>query len=1051
MQPSKFHVYNASAGSGKTYTLVREYLTLLLDPGYRHAYKHILAITFTNKAAAEMKERVLKTLRALAEGDQKESGKVIIYLADKLNCTEKEIQQRAAQVLEDILQNYSAFNIATIDSFTYRLIRSFAHDLGLPLNFEVEMDSSTVLAEAVDLLMAQLGENKAITDVLIDFALQKTDSDTSWDITRELKNVAELLLKEENQPYLRELGKKPIGDFIGLQKKLAKQVYTFENKMVKMGEEGREIIESISVPESSFSDRGVLPNYFNKLKTKDFKSITYKTLDKRIAAGHHFASGKATPADKAAIATVLDSLIDLVETSKALYENEIAEYNLHSEMLKKLVPLATLNELNKVLNTIKEEQNIRFNAEFNQLISTNLQNQPAPYIYERIGERFRHYFIDEMQDTSVLQWQNLVPLIHNALSQEHTGLLLVGDVKQSIYRWRGSNPEQFLFLSTKGEGNKYNPFLIQKHIEPLGTNYRSHEKIIEFNNRFFTHIAQFLKHGKYQQIYLSENQQKQTDKEGGYVEISFLDNDLSGDEKHTAYAESVLEIVNRCSSQYQFKEMCILVRKNEEGVRLASYLSEKGIKIISSETLLLKHSPKVDFIVNLMAYLDNPKDANAQFNISYYLYENLSVHTEKHTFISRLIHKSPKEFFGMLEPYGVHFKPEEAMQYSVYELVEHIVGTFDLNAAADAYVQFFLDEIYTFSTKKLNDLRTFLSHWEEKKDKLSVIVPEGENAVRIMTVHKAKGLEFPVVIVPSNFKIKDLGQTFCWYPIQNPEDYNGFKHLHISVGEALKESGEVGNELYDRVVAEQQFDNFNLLYVAYTRAVEQLYIVSDQYKKVNLDAVSGLLRDFLKNAEDRVEMGDTFSFGNPERKSLPMPPKEDHETLAHFKSTTWRDRDIKIAAASSLLWNEEKAGLVQYGNLVHEIMSKVHSEDDVAGILNTYVDQGVISNREKNTLSKAIAQLLRHPQLQAYYQQGLTVYNEREILTADGRVAIPDRMVVNDKGKAIIIDYKTGKPHDGYRHQIDGYALAVEQLGFSVEKKLLVYLDEVITVEEVGV
>lgn len=997
-----------------------------------------------------MKERVLKMLRALAERDQKESGELRNYLAEKLHCPEKEIQQRAAQVLENILQNYSAFNIATIDSFTYRLIRSFAYDLGLPLNFEVEMDSSTVLAEAVDLLMAQLGEKPEITDVLIDFALQKTDSDTSWDISRELKSVAELLLKEEYQPYLKELEKKSVADFIGLQQKLEKQVYTFENKMAKMGTEGLEIVQSINVPISSFSDRGVLPNYFKKLKSKDLKSIKYVQLDKRMAAGHHFASGKATPEDRAAIATVLEDLIDLVQTSKTLYENEIAEYNLHSEMLKNLIPLATLNELNKVLNSIKEEENIRFNAEFNQLISKNLQGQPAPYIYERIGERFKYYFIDEMQDTSVLQWQNLVPLIQNALSQEHTGLLLVGDVKQSIYRWRGSNPEQFLNLSTEGEGEKFNPFFIEKKIEPLGTNYRSHENIVRFNNGFFTHIAKHLKHEKYQHIYFRENQQKRTDKSGGYVEITFLDKQLIGDQRDTAYAEKVLEIINRCSSQYQYHEMCILVRKNKEGVLLASYLSENGIKIISSETLLLKQSPKVDFIINLLTYLNNPKDADAQFNVLYYLYGNLSVKTEKHTFIGGLIHKIPKEFFESLLPYGVHFDPGEAMQYSVYELVEHIIATFELNATADGYIQFFLDEIYTFSTKKLNDLHTFLSHWEEKKDKMSVIVAEGENAVRIMTVHKAKGLEFPVVIVPSNFNIKDLRWTFCWYPIEDPENYNGFKHLYMSVGNALKESGNVGSELYDQIVGEQQFDNFNLLYVAYTRAVEQLYIVSDQFRS-NLDKVSGLLKDYLKHAENWAEAEDTFSFGNPARKLPPAPPQENQKTLTDFISTTWRNRDIKIAAASSLLWNEEKTGLVQYGNLVHELMAQVYSEDDVAELLNMYVNQGIISAIQKAKLSKLIRHLIHHPALKTYYQQGLTVLNEREILTADGRVAIPDRIVINDEQKATIIDYKTGKPDNRYHHQIDSYAQAVEQLGYSVEKKLLVYLDEEITVEEVEV
>lgn len=1049
MQPSKFQVYNASAGSGKTYTLVREYLVLLLNPKYGNAYKHILAITFTNKAAAEMKERVLKELRALAENSSGELSDLGNSIAHTLNCSPKQLQIRAAFTLESILQNYSAFNIATIDSFTYRLIRSFAYDLGLPLNFEVEMDSKTVLAEAVDLLMAQLGENSRITDVLINFALQKTDEDKSWDIKRELKDTAELLLKEDNQPYLKELEKKPVSDFIGLQKNLRKQTVVFENRMAQIGEQGLSLIQSVNVPLSSFSDRGVLPNYFKKLKTKDFKTITYKIIDKRIEANHHFSSGKATSEDRAAIATILDGLIGLVLESKVLFEKEIADYFLYKEILKNLIPLATLNELNKVLNTLKEERNIRFNAEFNQLISQKLQNQPAPYIYERIGERFKHYFIDEMQDTSVLQWQNLIPLIHNALSQEHTGLLLVGDVKQSIYRWRGSNPEQFLNLSVAGEGKKYNPFLIPKKIEPLDTNYRSLKNIIRFNNSFFTHIARYLKKEIYKQIYLRENQQKETDKSGGYVEVSFLEAGLSKAEKELAYAEKVLEIVTRCSKQFQCKEMCILVRKNQEGVRLASYLAEKGIKIVSQESLLLKQSLKVDFIINMMCYLNDPKDATAQFNVLYFLYDRLSVKTEKHVFISRLIHKNPLVCFDLLSSYGVSFNPGEALQYSVYELVEYIIRSFNLADSADAYIQFFLDDIFTFSTKKLNDLHSFLSYWEENKEKLSITVPEGENAVKIMTIHKAKGLEFPVVIVPANIKIKDLTKLSCWYPIENPDNYNGFKHLYISANETLKDTGKVGNMLYDKIVSEQQFDNYNLLYVAYTRAVEQLFIVLEQYKSSSLDRTDGLLKDYLKTAENWLEKGNTFSYGNPLRIDASETSDKNNKTLYRFNSTTWRNKEIKIATSSSLLWNEEKAVLVQYGNLVHEIMAQVFSEDDVMQVLNIYRNQGIISDTERDTLSKLITQLVNHPQLRDYYKQELIVYNEREILTADGQIVIPDRIVFNDKKEAIIIDYKTGLSDKSYHQQINNYAAVLEQLGFTVIKKLLVYLDEVITVEEV--
>ena len=1044
--PATFQVYNASAGSGKTFTLVKEYLKILLQTSDAKRFQQILAVTFTNKAAAEMKERVIDNLRAFGKSDVLlHKTEMFKQLEEELSIADIILHQRAEKVLQNILHNYSAFNITTIDSFTHRLIRSFAFDLGLSLNFDVEMDVKSLINEAVEELIAKIGEDKELTNVLIDFSLQKANEDKSWDISRELNEIAQILLNENDNAQVQKIQERPIQDFIDLKTKLNKSQKSIEKQFAEIGIKGLTIIDNLDIEYKDFY-YSQFPKHFQHLIEYPDKLVfdPDKGLAKSIQNNIFYTKGKPEEV-KTAIDSIINPLLELYHASEKLYQ----EFTLNKLFLSSLIPLAVLSSINKSLEELKEEKNIRLNAEFNQLISKNLQEQPAAYIYERIGEKFKHYFIDEMQDTSILQWQNMIPLISNALSQEGTSLLLVGDTKQSIYRWRGSEPEQFLKLTSKENLKANNPFFIPKQLRPLDTNYRSYSEIINFNNGFFQHLAQFFNKQEYAAIYVNENQQKLNNKKGGYIQLSFLEEDLKKtEEKAIAYAEKVLQTINDLSDAFNLNEICILTRTRKQGIAIADYLTENDIDIISSETLLLQNSEKVIFMINLLTYLQNNIDREAKLNILYFLYDYLKLIDEKHTFFKDLLDLKIDEFFKQLKKYNIHFEYTTFIQLSLYENVEYIIRSFNLNKSSDAYIQFFLDEVLQFSLKKSTDIITFLEFWNDKRESLSIVVPNEKNAVRIMTIHKAKGLEFPVVIYPYDLDIYKEQNPKVWYPITNSKDFNDFESLLVSNNKSLALSGNTGKEIYQAHRDELELDNFNLLYVVLTRAVEQLYIIGEP-KKVNdsLKTSSQFFIHYLQSIGQWNENQYEYSFGNSKRISLRSTSDKNSDEQDKLISSSWQSHNIAIVANSSLLWDTDNS--IAYGNLMHELLAHIKTIDDVEGTIETYITTGIITTLQANKLQKLLIEIVTHPNLKEYYQQNIIVYNEREIFTDTNEVIIPDRFVINDVNEVIIIDYKTGKSDKKYHYQLNNYAQAIEKLGHKVSKKLLIYIRESIVIEEV--
>jgi ATP-dependent exoDNAse (exonuclease V) beta subunit len=1046
-QLSTFQVYNASAGSGKTFTLVKQYLKVLLTSDDLFMFQKVLAITFTNKAASEMKARVLSNLEDFSEGKTNDLLEIIL---EETTLDSTIIKERSTKILNAILQNYAAFSITTIDSFTHKIIKSFAFDLGLSLNFEVEMDAISLLNESVDVLISKIGTDKKLTNLLIDYSLDKIDDDTSWDISKDLNDFARVLLNEDDVKHFRELADKELDDFFKLKKRLQKSNNQTETTYKKLGEEVLQFIESSGVSIKDFAYAGEFVKHFQKFtKLRFLKSEDLKfdgRLNTTIENSKNLFAGKASEATKETIESISEQLRMHYYQSKDLYNSSYSNYLLNKITLKSIIPLAVLNNINAELNTIKEDNNIRLNAEFNQLISDNIKEEPAPYIYERIGQRFQHYFIDEMQDTSVLQWQNLIPLIENALAQENSNLLLVGDGKQAIYRWRGGKAEQFIALGSQ-EGN---PFNIQKDVKNLATNYRSYSEIINFNNSFFQHIAGFLQNESYKRLFFEGNKQLENTKKGGFVSLSFLDKEDEKEDEKTKYPKKVLEKIKQLKEGFYLNEICVLTRTKKDGIAVADYLSENGVSIISSETLLLKNNAKINFIIDVLHIVQNANDEERRFEVLYFLYAHLQVKIPKHKFFKAHIKSTNVLIFEALKSFGVSFNFAVFQQVPFYEKIEEIIRGFNLVNSSNAYIQFFLD-IVLEQQRKATDIADFLEFWELKKEKLSIVASENSDAVQVMTIHKSKGLEFPVVIFPCDVEIYRQISPKVWFD-DLPKEYD-FKELLIDYKKDLSLINERGLEIYNQQREELELDNFNLLYVALTRAAEQLHIITE--KKIsgkgveNVHHYSGIFINYLKVQNLWQETKLEYAFGDENR--IQKKEKETSLTEIHkkFISTPWQEHNIVLLASASKLWNTAQGEAIDFGNLFHEILSKITTKNNVDTIVDQYHQQGFIDETQLKSIRNTIHSVVNHSKLRIYFSEEFTVFNEREIVDVDNQIIIPDRLVFNKQNEVTIIDYKTGNPSNEHQQQLLKYERVLKSMGFKIDKKLLVYIYDIIDVVEV--
>lgn len=1044
-----FTIYNASAGSGKTYTLVKHYLERLLQSENPMAFKSMLALTFTNKAVNEMKSRIIQRLHEFSKDDILSSDDDLFNtLVDELKLTPEQLHKRAKRVLNHILFNYAAFEISTIDKFNHAIVRTFAKDLNLPVNFEVELDTEYLLGKAVDKLIDSAGQNKPLTKVMIDFALEKADDDRSWDISYDFNNIAQLITKETHAEQIEALRSKSLSDFLELKHHLIETLKLKQTQLVTIAKDTLLLIDNKGIAHSDFSGQ-YLPKYFIKLSQQDFNVSLENAWQEKLINGdpiHPVSRVKESTASL--IEAIRSDLITAFTTTK----EAVIECLFIKSALKNCTPVSVLNAINQTLVALKEEDDILLISEFNTLINTVVKAQPIPFIYERLGEKFKHFFIDEFQDTSVMQWENLKPLADNALSSQDLkgnsgSLLLVGDAKQAIYRWRGGDAELFINLYNK----KANPFHVEINTKTLDFNYRSTKTIVEFNNTFFKHISSFVfSNPDYALLYKNCKQEIKL-KEEGYVELSFLE--LKNEDKTQLHCEKVLNCVTQAQANgFSLGDICVIVRKNDEALDIANFLTLHDVLIMSSESLLLKNAPEVLFLNTLLALTIQQENEELKLDLLIFLAEYKLDIDNKHVFYAALVHLNLEQLFKALQDYDYHFNLSTFFELPLYEAVEYAIYCFNLAPKTNAYLQSYLDVVLAFSQKKQADINSFLELWARKKDALSIALPETSNAVNIMTIHKSKGLEFPVVIFPfSNRRIYDSQNPTLWF--NTGDRYAPFQHLFLNMNSNVALFGEYGAALHQEHLSHQELDAINLLYVVLTRAEQQLYIINELdlgKDGEKLKYFSGLFISYLKQTGLWNNQKHTYSFGCPKRQlykkeTAKIPTVTQENNLINPRQT----QGLNIITRSGSLWGTEQALALEEGNTVHALMALIKTEQDIDFALETFLTSGQLTPTQATSYRHKLEAIVFNKNLNQYFKPENTVYNERDMMSEQGKILRADRIVTTPQNETVLIDYKTGTEKQAHKEQLNTYAEALRNMGLPVSKKILVYVNANIHLKEV--
>ena len=1068
MNSGKFEVYRTSAGAGKTYTIVREFIKFNLQG--KSSFDSVAAVTFTNKAANEMKDRILEYLFAISENHthRKEIASLIDELSTETGLSTETIISGCAKLLHDILHNYSRFSVVTIDSFIHDILRIFSHDLKLPENFNVEIETDMLTDMIVSELLAGLEsetehfEQKKLTDYIIDLALNRFEEKDNWDITSELISFAEMLFTEEGMNNIPAMAKYEVADFSDFAQQLLIVINQIIAEIKVYGEAALKVIHESGLTVNDFYYKGTgIYNYFfkasNATSETELKINSYvqKTID-----NDKWSSSKE---DISA-----DIKQKLFKYFQKIYNHPLVHW---LPMLSKLRsytgPMALLVKMQQILNQYKIQNQIIPISEFNMHIAEVVRNEPAPFIYERLGQKFRHFLIDEFQDTSVMQWQNFLPLIENSLSQNNN-TLIVGDVKQAIYRFRNGEMEQLMYLPDiydKPEHSLHfddieasmNYSFSDRALSSKNTNYRSGQHIVELNNLHFQWIwEKFTATGenKYiSQAYENSFQQFPPQaKDLGMV--AFYQPDA--EDYRTNTLDCILNIVNT----YERKgDIAILTRGNASAKQIAMFLMQQNprIPVISSESLELGFSPAVNCIIDLLKFIYQPSDNIAIIGIYSYLFlysDRLKKLFPEYSnwlndvFLPAHVNQRHEVFLQLLHSAGYKLNLQQISALHPTEIVTCLIDEFKLAGIPDSYVMFFQNKLSDFLRQNNEGLAEVLIWWEDKGKKTSIIIPEGTDAVRILTIHKAKGLQFPVVIYPfADFKLKDTNK-YIWvnrdlFPASLRKHFTSFNPekflIKLSIHSKLPDS-EL-KEFLNKEILKQQLDTLNIHYVAMTRAKYALHVISKPLKegksKNGFSSVNELISGFIIENQDILVQHEnngniSLRYGN----DIIPPAKQSEEKQPELSRYFLRPANsLKIRTAS---YSQNKAG--QTGELFHLFMSETHDLTNINEKFADFCIKQTLSEEQIVLLTKLLQTFKEDFRIGEYFSEGMNHLNETTIIDKT-KTYRPDKIVYNDS-KTFVIDFKTGKKSPKHREQIDNYTRLLEDIGFVNITSVLVYIRE---------
>ncbi len=1031
---------------------MREYIALALQsPAY---FRHILAVTFTNKAANEMKQRIVQGLVQLADPLTFADGPVVKYMLPDLmkvtSYSKAEISGRAGAVLTRILHEYDDFSVRTIDSFVSRIIRTFAHDLHLPVDFEIEMDRDLMLDEAVDQLISKAGIDNDLTRILVDFTEAKADDEKSWQIEADIKKTAAFLFSEGSQYFISKLHEIPPARLNEIAREIRLARKSFEDSIISPAISAKKIILDNQIDNASFA-RGTsgIGGYFFKLANSIIESPN--TFVQSTINDNKWVAGKADAIQASAINAIKDQLTSLYYQCYALIEKGLPRYTLLGMIEKNIFQMGVLSAMELEIDTIRREKRILHISEFNKRITDIILREPVPFIYERIGEKYFNYLIDEFQDTSELQWKNLLPLIGDSLAYGRYNLV-VGDGKQAIYRFRNGQVEQFMMLPALPETYEKDIFAdaeqsLKTNYKPevLKSNFRSLPEIINFNNDFFGFLSKQLNSG-FQNIYSDHNQDTSPDKKGGLVSVEFLPyrsraefDDININRVH----ELVIELNEKGFAK---SDIAILTRSNREGSIIARHLMKNGISVVSAEALLLAASPDVNFVITVLQHISNPTNLVAVAGILNELIRKEKINT---SLIQNFPYRKTERFSleTILSESGIEFNVKFLRGLPLYDLCEEIIRIFSLNTGRyDIYLQFFLDFVNKVSIRQGTHLTDLLEAWDEKKGKLSVVVPEGIDAIRIMTIHKAKGLEFPVVIWPMATEKHKTTFDQLWVDLE-ADVVPGLPVALLQTGSVMEKVGYA--DQYEKERSSSMLDMINLIYVAFTRPAERLYVITREPGKGDASNLPSLLSGYIAGtAENWKQAGTTFTRGLDglvQKKPSSMPGIS---LLSEMISSPWQGR-IRIARRAPLHWSTDQTKNKQaWGTLIHDTLAAIRTEADLPEVIAAMSEINILNETETALLHQRVSAAINHDLLKEYFTENVQLKPEAGILTPDGDVFRPDRVIFYES-ETVIMEFKTGLPKPDHQKQLYNYGEILLQMGYKGIRKLLVYLDETVTVIEV--
>ena len=1067
----ELRVYKASAGSGKTFTLAVEYISMLINNP--KAYRQILAVTFTNKATAEMKERILSQLYGIREGDS-DSTAYLNEVMKKTGKSEEEVRKGAGLALDYMLHDYSRFRVETIDSFFQSVMRNLARELDLSPNLNVELNNEEVLSDAVDRMIEKLDPKSPVLAWLLDYINEKIAGDKRWNVAKELKsfgrNIFDELYIEKGKSLRARMTEEPnlIRDY---RKELKELEQEAKEQMKGFTEQFLGVLEghNLSPDDLSGKSRGI-GSYFKKIANGILSDDVHNnTVDKCLSEAANWTS-KTSPDRDLIISLAETELMPLLETAekyRKLNNPVLNSCNLSLQHLNKVGLLTNIDEEVRLMN---HEHNRFLLSDTNALLHQLVGDNDSSFVFEKIGTNIRNVMIDEFQDTSRMQWDNFRLLLLEGLSQGEDSLI-VGDVKQSIYRWR--NGDWGILNGLKGNLEHF-PICEKK----LEVNRRSEANIIRFNNLLFRRAKCYL-NGLYEKAkgewcadlchaYADVRQESPKKEQKGYVKISFLESESSEYQNDTLAAMGE-EVAHLIEAGVRLDDIAILVRKNKNIPVIADYFNKTlHYKVVSDEAFRLDASLAINMMVQAVRVLANPDDRISLASLTVDYCQNV---LKMDADLNSLLTQEP----STLLPEAFVGRTDELRLMPLYELLEELFQVFQLHAIEyqDAYLFAFFDAVTDYLQDSSSELDAFLTYWDEKLS--SKTIPSGEvEGIRIFSIHKSKGLEFHTVLLPfCDWKMENETNNQLVWCEPKTDPFDKLNLVPVNYGPKMAQS--VYTDAYDREKLQLWVDNLNLLYVAFTRAGKNLIVWS---KKGEKNTMSDLLNESLLGNSDWKEEGkasaeilkeeeDILNDASWEEDSLfelgavcASKAKEDKkqtnkllvkpskcpvkmESVYHEIEFKQSNRSADFIAG----YDEEESPdrFINRGKLLHTLFSGIGTLEDIDPAVDRLVFEGVIDSVELEDEIRAFAHhAFEHPDVTDWYTGGWELFNECTILyREEGELQTrrPDR-VMKRGDEVVVVDFKFAHPNPKYNEQVAEYKQLLEQMGCSKVKGYLWYVDK---------